>query len=82
MKGPARRGLSLALIYGGLFQSYVCRAGSFFTLAHRVINLLPFVQISVPGCLDFRVVNEQVGSTLVSGDKPVSFFTIEPFYCS
>ena len=77
-----RQGLSLALIYCGLFWNYVCRAGSFFTLAHRVINLLPLVKICIPGCLDFRVVNEKVGSTLISSDKPVSFFAIEPFNCS
>lgn len=82
MKGPARRGLSLASIYGGLFRNYVCRAGSFFTLAHRVLNLLSFVEVGIPGCLDFRVVNKQVGSTIVSDDKPVSFFPIEPFDCS
>jgi hypothetical protein len=82
MKGPALQGLSLALIYDGLLWNYACRTGSFFTLAHRVLNLLPFVQVRIPLCLDFRVVNEQVGSTVVSDDKTVSFSAIEPFHCS
>ena len=76
------RGLSLASIVGGLFWNYICRTGSFFTLAHRVLNLLPFVQTRVARCLDFRVVNEQVGSTVVGDDKPETLLVVEPFYCS
>jgi len=76
------RGLSLASIGDCLFGNNVDRTGSFFALAHLILDLLPFIQIRIPGCLDFRVVNEQVGSPVVSNDKPEPFLTVEPFYCS
>ena len=83
MKGPPRaRGLSLVLIYDDLLWNYVCRTRPFFALAHRVIDLLPLVEVGIPLCLDFRVVNEHVGSAVVSDNKPVSFSAIEPFHCS
>jgi hypothetical protein len=76
------RGLFLASIVGGLFRNYVCRTGSFFALAHRVLDLLSFPQARIALCLDFRVVNEQVGPAVVGDDKPETLLVIEPFYCS
>jgi hypothetical protein len=73
---------SLALIYDCLFYNYVCRTGSFLAFAHRVLDLLPLVEVGIPLCLDFRVVNEQVRAAVVSDYKSVSFSAIEPFYCS
>ena len=76
------RGLSLASIVGGLFWNYICRTGPFFTLTHRVLNLLPFFQTRGARCLDFRVVNEHVRAAVVGDDKPETLLVVEPFYCS
>jgi hypothetical protein len=81
-KGPAKRGLSLASIVGGLFGCNACRTGSFFALANRVLNRLSFAQTRVAGCLDFRVVNEQVRAPIVGDDESETLRIIEPFYFS
>jgi hypothetical protein len=53
-----------------------------FALADLVFNLLTLIKGGVTGCLDLRVVHENIVPAPIGCDKSVSFFPAKPFYCT
>ena len=76
------RGLSLATLAVLSAGDYVGGTRAFFALSDLVINLLAFFKCGVTTRLYLRVVDEQVISALVGGDKSEALFLAKPFYCT
>ncbi len=66
----------------GLARNYISRTRAFFALSDLEVNLLPLFEIGIAGGLDFRVMDKQVLTAAVGGNKSKPFFSVKPFYCT
>jgi len=65
-----------------LTGDYVGRTRAFFALSNLELHLLAFIKTGVALRLDFRVMNEQIVTAVIGGDKSKAFLPIKPFYCT
>ena len=59
---------------------YAGGAGAFLALSDHELDLLTFVQSGISSALDFGVMDEQVLTVVIGGDKAKAFFLVKPFY--
>ncbi len=81
-KALREQGLSIPSVLYGLGRDHIIGTRAFFAFSDFECDFLVFIERGIAARLNFRMMDEQIGRTVIGSDETKTFACIEPFDCT